>query len=904
MATSAQINSIVALYAGYFDRAPDPAGLQFWIDQIDAGRDFATIAADFAKGAEAKALYPFLTVPDVATAATFVTSVYANLFGRAPDAEGLKFWTDVITAGTVPVGDMIQRIIDGAVTAPDSTVLANKQAVGLDFATDAGNVAGFTLDTASLAAAKAAMDGVTADAASVTAAQAATDAFFAGATTGSTQALTISVDALTGTNLNDTFNATPVNATSGAAASTLTAFDKIDGGDGKDTLNIIMVNDGGAKNNALPSGAEVKNVEVINFLSTDGTTFGAIDASKFVGSTELWQIGQNAATVNNVASTQTIGANGTPAGTVTVNMLAAATSFTGAGKNVAEGSTLNVLSGATGTLNAVTVSGTVADTNSDGTIAAGTLNVTVGKDVEALTVNTTGKTTLAVTNGAGTKAVSTVDASASTGGITYTGAAATVTTIKTGAGADAVTSIAATLKDDAATTTVDETKSALIETGAGNDTATIATTGTGTTTVNAGDGNDAVTVNAKGSGVLTVNLGAGDDSINGTAVIGAKDVIDGGEGSDTLLLSSVGAANIGAFSNFEVFDVVGLNKTLDVDILASKNTVTEFVASGDTGGAAVLTNVGADVGLRVTGDTPVANVTTLTQKAAGAMTVTLDIDEPATTAAATTTASTAHDAAVTATNATSLKAVFDSAFKDAATGAGDNVANLVLAGTKAATLEVVSGGAFASNKLDYTSGVSATATKDLLTSITITGDRALDLAVTESGAAATQSQVASINASALTGALTVSTAELKAESAANTFDGGVLTFGGGNDVVTLTTGSSIASVGKGTAEDATTQSGFDVLKFGAAAVQAADVAATATHTVKDGLFTFNGAGPATLADAITAVTAVTAANEAVVFQYLSNSYLSVDGVGVVELEGMTGLLGVDTVGATNDLYLI
>ena len=58
MATQQQISDITALYIGYFDRAPDPAGLQFWIDQIDNGRPFNTIAADFAASPEALALYP------------------------------------------------------------------------------------------------------------------------------------------------------------------------------------------------------------------------------------------------------------------------------------------------------------------------------------------------------------------------------------------------------------------------------------------------------------------------------------------------------------------------------------------------------------------------------------------------------------------------------------------------------------------------------------------------------------------------------------------------------------------------------------------------------------------------------------------------------------------------------
>ncbi|MFG6589453.1 DUF4214 domain-containing protein, partial [Sulfitobacter sp. MOLA879] len=90
MATSTQINAITALYVGYFDRAPDPAGLQFWIDQIDNGREFNTIAADFAASPEAVALYPYLTTPDVSSPAAFITNIYANLFGRAPEAEGLE----------------------------------------------------------------------------------------------------------------------------------------------------------------------------------------------------------------------------------------------------------------------------------------------------------------------------------------------------------------------------------------------------------------------------------------------------------------------------------------------------------------------------------------------------------------------------------------------------------------------------------------------------------------------------------------------------------------------------------------------------------------------------------------------------------------------------------------------
>lgn len=553
----------------------------------------------------------------------------------------------------------------------------------------------------------------------------------------------------------------------------------------------------------------------------------------------------------------------------------------------------------------------------DGAAPSLALNVTSGKDVESLSVNTAVTTTLTVTENAGSAAakdIKTLDASASAGAITFGGSvtggtAGSLATIKTGTGADTVTIATATLKDDAATTTVNEAVSALVETGAGNDKITVNTSGTGTTNVEAGDGNDTVTLTADGSGILTVNLGAGNDTFKGAGAVSATDVINAGDGVDTLLLSMVGAANIGAFSNFETFDAAALGKTLDVEILAAKNTVTEFVATADVGSSAVLTNIGAGVGYRVTGDTNVANALTLTQKTAGALTVTLDIDEAATTAASFDSgAKTNVDAAVIASNATSLKAVFDSSFKDAVIvgDASDNLTNLTLTGTKATSLEVVSGGAFAINDLVYTSGVSSTAGKDLLATVTISGDRALSVTINES--AASTSQVTSINASALTGALTISTAELKA-STGTAFDGGVLTLGSGADVITITTGAVISGLAKGTAEGATAQGAFDVLKTGGAVAQAADdVSTTDPVSVKDGLLTFNGTGPATL-DAALALVATQLGNlnvgAAVVFEYVGNSYVYVDNATdvVVKLAGVTGLTGLGEVGTTDNLYV-
>ena len=54
---------ITELYIGYFDRAPDPVGLEFWIGVLEDGLSLDAIAQDFATQPETKTTYPFLVTP-------------------------------------------------------------------------------------------------------------------------------------------------------------------------------------------------------------------------------------------------------------------------------------------------------------------------------------------------------------------------------------------------------------------------------------------------------------------------------------------------------------------------------------------------------------------------------------------------------------------------------------------------------------------------------------------------------------------------------------------------------------------------------------------------------------------------------------------------------------------------
>jgi hypothetical protein len=891
-------DAVQKLYVAYFNRPADAAGLTYWEGVVAAQKgSTAAVSAAFAASAEYKAAYAGMDAYNV------VATVYQNLFGHAPDLPGLTFWGQGLLNKTFTVDTAVTEIAKGA-QGSDLVAYNNKVAAATAFtvALDTpAEVLGYTGDAANQLA-KNWMKGIT-DTPSLTAALASLDATVISVTNppvvGQTYNLSQGLDIIAGTNGNDTFNAYAFNTTSGTAVDTMQSADSLDGGAGNDVLNIQVT----AANNVAIAG-NFKNIETINIdASATGAAAVAVDASKFAGATVINQIAL-AGAVTNLAAGTTAAFQGISAGGLSVAAAgsSASVSFNGVNEVVTLG-----VSGST--LSTVNVSGTRVDGVDAGTgVSALALTVTAGKDVQTVVVNSAGSTVLTVNEAAAsTKAVATVDASGSAGAITFAADAAT-TTIKTGAGADSVTVTTTT----AAATDTTAAVNATVSTGAGNDTVTIAaTTGDGQISVDTGAGNDTVVLNSRGTAKLAISLGDGADvfTTGPGMAIAAGDSIDAGAGVDTLTLSLVGASNIGAFSNFDVFDAVGLAsagaKALDVDILATKNTVSEFIASGDVGTGAALVNVGAGVGVRATADMAGSSLS-IGQKAGGALTVTVDADEATTADDAPDTAT----AAFNATNATSLKAVFDTAYlatRATETTAGDNVTTLNLTGGAATSLEIVSGGTLSNNVLNYTDS----ATGGKLAAITISGANALTLTTT------TAAKLATIDASASTGGLTVSTDAV--------INGGVIKLGSGVDTIVVGAGSTAAGPEsiqgfEKTGAIAISTKATDATAAGAAIADAdtlvfagAKVAADGSDThsaISHGVMTFTGAGPSTLDEAISfANTGASIVGDAVVFEYLGNTYAFVQGGAtdtVVKLVGITGVTTLaETGGATlNDHFIL
>lgn len=74
------------LYQSSLDRAPDPDGLAFWINQLDAGTSLTTAAAAFLASAE------FTESHDTLSDEAFIELMYSIVLDRSADLEGFAFW--------------------------------------------------------------------------------------------------------------------------------------------------------------------------------------------------------------------------------------------------------------------------------------------------------------------------------------------------------------------------------------------------------------------------------------------------------------------------------------------------------------------------------------------------------------------------------------------------------------------------------------------------------------------------------------------------------------------------------------------------------------------------------------------------------------------------------------------
>lgn len=455
---------VSAVYVAYFGRAPDPAGLDFWIGQYEdglaAGETPETILNDITESFrfqdETLDNFAFFQFPNLATQSTiasFVNQVFQNLFNRdaegtADDVEtGLGFWTNEIQqrldAG-INIGDIIIDIVSGAQDGEagnDATTIANKIEVAQAYADAFVNTPGarWTVED-DLASAQQVLTGVTDDPATVTAAEeeaqdiALNDTGETFTLTNSNNQDTSGVDNLTGGAGNDTFNALLDNS--------FDASDQIDGAGGTDTLNVRDTTDG---NETIQGNTE--NVEVINVRTTiDGNGESlTVDGLNLNGVQELWNdasrnIGNTGGdnqtlTFTNVGLGYTIGLRDTGVQTVV--------EFTGASgsEDSANFAFDGVEASEPGDGNKVDSALTADDVETLNIDASGSDSSLAALDADsAKTLNISGDASLTLSDIDTGGTLETIDASGNSGGVTL---GSTANTLE-----DSVTAVTGTAGDD------------------------------------------------------------------------------------------------------------------------------------------------------------------------------------------------------------------------------------------------------------------------------------------------------------------------------------------------------------------------------------------------------------------------------------------------------------------------
>ncbi|MDP1979194.1 S41 family peptidase [Undibacterium sp.] len=109
------LNNLIDLYVAFFNRVPDADGLSYWIDQVTAGMTEAQIAESFYLVAlQSPALTGYTSSM---SNDDFIRIIYKNVLGRtgstAPNAAEIDYWSSQLRNG-VPKGSMVRAILVSA----------------------------------------------------------------------------------------------------------------------------------------------------------------------------------------------------------------------------------------------------------------------------------------------------------------------------------------------------------------------------------------------------------------------------------------------------------------------------------------------------------------------------------------------------------------------------------------------------------------------------------------------------------------------------------------------------------------------------------------------------------------------------------------------------------------------
>ena len=112
--------SVQRSYVAYYGRPADPPGLAYWANRLDsAGGSLVSIIAAFGTSDEFSRRYGNLSY------SALIDTLYQQLLGRAPDPAGRQYYLDQLNAGATTLQTITLDLLGGA-TGADALTVANR----------------------------------------------------------------------------------------------------------------------------------------------------------------------------------------------------------------------------------------------------------------------------------------------------------------------------------------------------------------------------------------------------------------------------------------------------------------------------------------------------------------------------------------------------------------------------------------------------------------------------------------------------------------------------------------------------------------------------------------------------------------------------------------------------------
>lgn len=607
------------------DAAGAPKDIGSFASAYNTNSTVKGIMDNFGTSAESESLYGNSSVSNP----VFINAVYLQVLGRAPDLAGLNFWVNALKNGDMTRASAAVQIMAAATKVDadptDSLTANNKITVATNFTNainEASEVIGYSGDAAA-AAARALLAGVTSTtdtAAYQTSVDATLDQLAHPPVPVVNVSMTTNVDVLTGSTGNDNFNGT-LSFSAGAVAntSTLNDGDIVNGGVGTDSL-VITVSGAELVAGGTTITPTLTNVEKV-LVGNSESDAGAAD-----NVTVNLSLADSSLTTVGTTSSTTVNSDTIFSGiTKVVDVVMA-----GQGDLTVGFDTSSVATGIADALK-VTANGvgnSTANATFDTDNGFETLNVTsatssnyltLGTISNLATVNVDGAKDISLNvNGAANTLLTTIDASAATGKVTVNAAGLTLAdiTVKGGTG---TTDVFATDKNITASTALKNItgfETLALNAAGGAQTASLdaAVAGVSTFDLSAAD-KQALTLATGYTGATTVKVGSSgavDSVVNtanvaltvsGSAAAFQAITVTGGTGTDTLAITADGTATVSLANTVRVETITIAANAVDATKVADFTVggVDTVVASGKTlsidaaalsGGDATLTFVG------------------------------------------------------------------------------------------------------------------------------------------------------------------------------------------------------------------------------------------------------------------------------------------------------------------------